>query len=138
MTRRAFLIAATLMAAFFSTPADAARCPQGYIYRPSKAICQYKPAYAKQTRVRHYKQVRVSNNRSRIRHRLKRERPVKPVRSAPVMRAKATSSPPTPMWYFLEPNPFKSPYGRLVVMLQNYDQNLEVWARMRVWSFYSE
>lgn len=128
MTRRsanATIIAAVIAtgaAAFYPAPAEAARCKKGYIYRPSQGVCQHRASYIKQTRVRHN------------RYRVKRERPVK---KTPVIRAKAAPAvtvAPTPMWYFMEPNPFKLPYGRLVVMLQNYDPNLALWASMRLWN----
>lgn len=70
--KRSTYVAAVIAAFAFFAPLDAsaARCLQGYIYRPSLGVCQLKATYARQARVRYAK--------ASIRHRYKRP----PVRRA--------------------------------------------------------
>lgn len=71
MKRSTYIAAAVASFAFFAPlDASAARCPQGYIYRPSMGVCQWGKTYARQARARYAK--------ASIRHRTKRP----PVRRA--------------------------------------------------------
>jgi hypothetical protein len=125
---RAVLLVLALAAGLYALPAEAARCPSGQVYRPSVGVCQSKAAAARQGV---YKP-RVA--RASIRHRLKRAPAPRP-RVTRVLRARAQPAmPATPMWYVLEPNPFREPYGRLVLPLANYDPVLASWASLRLWS----
>ena len=105
----------------FAPVAEAARCPQGYIYRPSKGVCQYKPTYTRQAR-------------ASVKHRYKRAKVVKQarVKQKPARVAEVVML-TSPMWYTMQPDPFQSPFGRIVLPITNYDPVLASWASLRMW-----
>lgn len=106
--------------AISTLPAEAARCPQGYVYRPSREVCQPRKQYVKQVRARH-----ASAN---MRHRTKRERPVrspeKPRNSTPIMVAS-----PAPIWYSVGLSTISQPYGHLYASIVKKASDVSVgWA----------
>lgn len=125
-------------------PADAARCAQGKIYYRSAGACVskaqasragiYRPrAYraaggrseARRARVAARAERRAAARAARAAARAVEKPSRQEVRAVPAFRWSA--SPPTPMWYVLEPNPWAPVFGRLVMPLHNWDEPLRAW-----------
>lgn len=97
----AFSIASAIAAS--TTPAEASRCPQGYVYRPSKDICQHRTKYARQSRERRYSSI--------AKHRARRD----PAASQAIRSPAAIVAAPNPIWYSVGQNSINRPYGHLDV-----------------------
>jgi hypothetical protein len=89
-------------------PAEAARCPQGSVYRQSHGVCQSKTAALRQG-------IRIYS----------RAEPRRIKRKPPVQRARA-------------PAPKASPYGALLPMPEIDDARLVMWAQKNMEVSYDE
>jgi hypothetical protein len=109
MTRTIIIAAGTVTAAWLiPAPAEAARCPQGSIYRQSHGVCQNKAAALRQG-------IRIYN----------RAEPRRIKRKPPVQRARA-------------PAPKSSPYGALLPMPEIDSARLMMWAAKNMEVSYDE
>jgi hypothetical protein len=114
----AFSISSAIAAS--TIPAEASRCPQGYVYRPSKNICQHRTKYVRQSRERRYSSI--------AKHRAKRD----PAASRAIRSPAAIVAAPNPIWYSVGQNSINRPYGHLDVLLQKYDPRRSSWASMKI------
>jgi hypothetical protein len=114
----AALAGAALLA--LPAPAEAARCPSGYIYRSSAGVCQSKALAARQG-------IRVRHAKASITHRAKKRPPVVKRAAAPV------TFPRTPLFDQVPaPSHTFGPFGDLLPMPETEAARLARWATQNV------
>lgn len=123
IARSAIALAGAFMA--LAMPAQAQTCPAGYrLVSATQCMLIHKPVYRPRRVAKPKRYWRVER------------RPMVSRSMAQSGRARAGEQrvppmpPPTPMWWFLEPNPFLQPYGRIVLpIVGKRDPWLDEWAR---------
>lgn len=124
-------LAAGIGWAALPTSAEAARCPQGYIYRPSSGVCQAKGKSLRYTRQQSRSEARKA--RAAARAEARRARADSAKARKPAVAQEPRSMPVSPLMTTVAPDPFvalTNPYGRLVVPLPAaFEQHVMAWAR---------
>lgn len=130
-----YIAGAVASFAFFAPlQAEAARCPQGYLFRPSQNICQLKAQAPRHVRAKkatrsEARRARIEARKARIAAARAKRAPVVARETAPDVAAMAR----TPIWFDMQPSPFAAPFGRIVLPITNYDPVLASWASLRMW-----